>query len=99
MRTAPLITTIPTQRGGQIFESADTTARGTLTEKDPTSTPAKAAHNWRTRSMRALGTLPSLARPDRGSPVEDRLRCARVLAVRRRRQHRASAPVQLSPQI
>jgi hypothetical protein len=73
MRTAPLITTIPTQPGGQIFESGDATTRGTLTEKDPTSTPAKVAHNWRTRSMRGAGTLQSLARRGclRGAPVED----------------------------
>jgi hypothetical protein len=35
----------PTQPRGQIFESGDTTTRGTLTEKDFTSTRAKAAHN------------------------------------------------------
>lgn len=51
MRTASVIATIPTQPGGQILESGETTARGTLTEKDPTGTPAKAAHNWRTRAQ------------------------------------------------
>ena len=64
MRTPSVIDTIPTQPGGQILESGDTTARGTLTEKDRTGTPAKAAHNSRTRAMRGLATPRTLTPRD-----------------------------------